>query len=77
MKCEKRFAKGVNAKKDVHVLLLYQPVEKLRKHLLDKPFSEKAALFKNFAFGKSDLRGKDIQKRPQNLTGLFDHTGKT
>jgi hypothetical protein len=65
MKCEKRLAKRVNAKKDVHVLLLYQPVEKLRKHLLDKPFSEKAALLKILRLGKVTCAVKVFKKGPK------------
>ena len=41
MRREKRVAKGFNPRKDVNVLLLYQPIENLGKHLPDKQFPEK------------------------------------
>tara|TARA_E500000331_G_scaffold318278_1_gene330226 strand:- start:402 stop:569 length:168 start_codon:yes stop_codon:yes gene_type:complete len=53
MRRGKRVAKGFNLRKDVNVFLLYQPIEKLEKHLPDKQFPEKAALLNTSRAGNA------------------------
>ena len=51
MKRENRVAKDFNPKTGVNVLLLYQPIENLGKHMPDKQFPEKAALLNTLRAG--------------------------
>ncbi len=53
MKRENRVAKDFNPKTGVNVLLLYQPIENLGKHMPDKQFPEKAALLNTLRAGKA------------------------
>lgn len=65
MRREKRLAKGFNPKKDVNVLLLYQPIDKLGKHLPDKQFPEKVALLNTLRVGKATCMAKIFKKGPE------------
>ncbi len=65
MRREKRVAKGFNPGKDVNVLMLYQPIEKLGKHLPDKQFPEKAALLNTLRVGKVTCTAKIFKQGPE------------
>ena len=65
MKREKRVAKGFNPKTGVNVLLLYQPIDNLGKHLPEKQFPEKAALLNTLRAGKATCMAKVFRKGPE------------